>query len=82
MKVCGVKGASVLLRIGHFNVVKGVSIDWMHCVLLGIVKQFLDYWLTMSNRGSAYFIGDKVLSNAVSFAMLGLHSSSVHILGQ
>jgi hypothetical protein len=51
----------VLLRINHFNIVKGVSIDWMHCILLGIVKQMLGYWLLPSNRGNPYFIGDKVM---------------------
>ena len=43
-EVCCVKGASILLRISHFNMVNGVSIDWMYCFLLGIVKQCMDYW--------------------------------------
>jgi hypothetical protein len=50
----------VLLRINHFNIVNGVSIDWMHCVLLGIVKQLLGYWMLPCNRGNEYYIGDQV----------------------
>ncbi|XP_062514525.1 uncharacterized protein LOC134190118 [Corticium candelabrum] len=32
----------------------------MHCVLLGVTKQMLGYWMLSSNRGNPFYIGDKV----------------------
>ena len=51
--------ASPLLAARGFDLTKGVTIDWMHVVCLGIVRSMLDNWLTARSEG--YFIGDKVL---------------------
>ena len=37
----GVKGPSALLLLRNYNLIKGTSIDYMHCVLLGITKLIL-----------------------------------------
>ena len=50
----------MLLRVNQFDVVNGVVVDWMHCVLLGVTKQMLGYWMLSSNRGNPFYIGDKV----------------------
>lgn len=42
--VLGVKGLSWFNYLPHFNIIRGVAIDYMHCVLLGVMKMFLSLW--------------------------------------
>ena len=55
------KGASPLLLAKPFDMSKGVVIDWMHGMLLGVTKKLLDLWLQPSNQGKSFYIGDKVM---------------------
>ena len=55
VSIYGVKGPSVLSE--HIDIVIHVVIDYMHCVLLGVVKQLLDMWLDSSNSSYDYYIG-------------------------
>ncbi|XP_040064782.1 uncharacterized protein LOC120838785 [Ixodes scapularis] len=48
--VRGVKSVSPLINLEHFNIVWGFVPEYMHCVLLGVVRQFLEYWLTSSDK--------------------------------
>ena len=50
----GVKKPSVLSD--YIDIVIQVVIDYMHCVLLGVVKQLLDIWLDSSNHSKEYYI--------------------------
>lgn len=51
----GFKSASVLLLLSSFfNIIDGFSVDYMHCVLAGIVQQFCTYWF--EERGEEYSI--------------------------
>ena len=54
ISIYGVKGPSVLNI--YFNIVKHVVIDYMHCVLLGVVKQLLDIRLDPSYSSFYYYI--------------------------
>lgn len=56
----GIKGASPLFVLPTFDPSKSPVIDWMHCVLLGVVKQMLGLWLSASNKTKEYYIGAKV----------------------
>lgn len=38
------KSASPLLNLNSFNIIDGFVPDHMHCVALGIAKQFMEYW--------------------------------------
>lgn len=40
----GVKKASILMRLSVFNIVTSFVPDYMHCVLEGVVKQFIKHW--------------------------------------
>lgn len=57
----GIKGASPLFALPTFDPSKSPVIDWMHCVLLGVVKLMLGLWLSASNKTKEYYIGAKVL---------------------
>ena len=46
----GVKGPSVLHLIPGFNIILGMIPDYMHCVLLGVVYQFLTMWLNSPRK--------------------------------
>ncbi|KAM7313376.1 uncharacterized protein ISCGN_003242 [Ixodes scapularis] len=57
--VRGVKGPSALINLPAFDIVWSFSPDYMHCVLLGVARQFLELWL--SNVGAPYYIGSPQL---------------------
>lgn len=43
--VQGIKGPSPLINLQHFDTIWSYSPDYMHCVLLGVTRQFADKWL-------------------------------------
>lgn len=59
-QVKGIKGASILFLHKPFNVVKGVGIDSLHIIFLGVVSDLLKYWFDKQHRTSAYSIFSKV----------------------
>ncbi len=63
---CGIKGHSVLS--GIIDLVQGVPIDYMHCILEGVVKWLLEKWFTSKNHGQPYYIGTSV--NSIDFLLL------------
>ena len=48
--VNGVKKATPLLNLRKFNIIDGFVPDSMHCIALGIVRQFSDYWFQTSGN--------------------------------
>ena len=40
----GIKGPSWLAGLKHYDIIKGTGIDYMHAVLLGVMKLFLNLW--------------------------------------
>lgn len=66
VKVKGVKSMSCLVAAKNFDLIFGFSIDYMHCVLLGILKKLLSLWLDTSNHLKPFYIKKKqqiLLSN-------------------
>lgn len=47
--IFGVKGPSILSQMMP-DVIKGCSIDVMHCVYSGVLKKLLELWLDSNNR--------------------------------
>jgi hypothetical protein len=47
----GVKGYSPLHILPDFDVVKCVPVDYMHCVLEGVLKKLLHLWIDSTNHG-------------------------------
>lgn len=43
--MCGVKGPSWLSTIPYYDQINGMSVDYMHCVLLGVCRLTLRLWL-------------------------------------
>ena len=61
--VCGVKAASPLLNLEKFNIIDGFVPDSMHCVALGIVKQFSEYWFESTRKNYSLSKDEKDLLN-------------------
>lgn len=53
--VNGVRTVSPLIRLEHFNIVWGFVPDYMHCILLGVARQFMELWLNDTN--CKFYIG-------------------------
>jgi len=60
--VMGVKSVSplFLLESYGFDMVQSFNVDYMHCVLLGCVRQFLDLWTNSKNHASPWYISKKM----------------------
>ena len=55
--VKGVKGSSVIGILPTFDPVRGVAVDYMHCVCLGVMRQFVNMWMDTKNSDQPYYIG-------------------------
>ena len=56
----GVKGPSWLMKLSHYDIIKGTSIDYMHRVLLGVNKLFMSLWFGTTHNGKRYYIGRNI----------------------
>lgn len=56
----GVKGLSWLSAVPYFDIIRGTTVDYMHCVLLGVCRHLLRLWLNTSNHNSRWYIGKDV----------------------
>lgn len=57
---------SPLIALPEFDIINGTAIDYMHCALLGVVRQTLDLWFDSTNHGKNFYIGNrkmKVIDN-------------------
>lgn len=50
----GIKNISCMIGAKHFDLINGFSIDYMHAILLGVVKKLWTLWLDARNHGEAY----------------------------
>ena len=61
-QVKGVKGPSILAVHRPFNLVKGVVVDDLHGIYLGVTRLLLKLWFDKDHRGRDFYIGNKVCS--------------------
>lgn len=57
--VNGVKGVSLLMLLPIFHIIRSFPPEYMHCVLLGVVKLFLLTWMDPKNCKKPWYIGTK-----------------------
>lgn len=50
---------SCLVAIEHFNIVKSVGVEYMHCVLLGIQKGLTDFFCNSRYSDKMFYISNK-----------------------
>ena len=54
------KGPTALALLPSFNLVKGIAVDYMHCILLGVCRLLLRLWLNTEHHQSLWYIGGKL----------------------
>ena len=54
----GVRGKSVLQPC--LDLVNGIPVDYMHCVLEGVARSLLHNWIGTTNHGQPYYLGRKL----------------------
>ncbi|XP_025836088.1 uncharacterized protein LOC112906353 [Agrilus planipennis] len=65
----GIKGYSNLCDIPYFNIIDNFAPDWMHCVALGVCKQFAKLWFDSQYHEELFYVGrqtafvDSILSS-------------------
>ena len=50
----------VLALCRPFHLVNSVVVDYLHCLLLGVTKMFIEFWFDKAHKGKLYHIGNKV----------------------
>ncbi|XP_046332208.1 uncharacterized protein LOC124115320 [Haliotis rufescens] len=50
----GIKGYSFLMNLSSFDYVRSCSVDYMHCVLLGVTKLLLTLWFSSAHAASRF----------------------------
>ena len=58
--VLGLKGPSWLSVVPDYNVLAGNTIDYMHCVLLGVTKMILKLWFNSEHSQELWYCGNRV----------------------
>lgn len=64
----GIKSVSCMVAASDFDLINGFSLDYMHCVLLGVMRKLIDLWVSPCNHAEPYYISKKrqvVLSNRI-----------------
>lgn len=55
----GVKGLGYFNYLPNFDIVRGVSVDYMHCVLLGVMKMMMTLWFDKAHRNEHFNISTR-----------------------
>ena len=61
LKEYGIKGPSWLSTIPHYDLIRGTSIDYMHCILLGVCKQVIKLWTQSKYHKELWYIGNNTV---------------------
>ena len=56
----GFKGPSWLCCIPEYNFITDMSIDYMHCILLGVTRLLLRLWVSSNNHQELWYIGNQI----------------------
>ncbi len=54
------KGPSWLATVPAYDLVGGVSADYMHCVLLGVTRMLLRLWFNSEHHAELWYIGNAI----------------------
>ncbi|XP_033726096.1 uncharacterized protein LOC117315808 [Pecten maximus] len=66
----GVKGLTWFSFLPKFDMVRGVGIDYMHCVCLGVMKMLMSLWFDKSYRNELFSISGQL--SAVNERLLSI----------
>ncbi|KAM7284953.1 hypothetical protein ISCGN_031951 [Ixodes scapularis] len=72
VSVNGVKGPSPFATLPNSDLVWGFNVDCMHCVLLGVARQFTEYLLNSTNCHKHFYIGSPSVVAEVNQRLLSI----------
>ncbi|KAG0444718.1 hypothetical protein HPB47_013467 [Ixodes persulcatus] len=72
VSVNGVKGPSPLATLPNFDLVWGFNVEYMHCVLLGVARQFTEYLLNSTNCHEDFYIGSPSMVAEINQRLLSI----------
>jgi Transposase family tnp2 len=77
-KTCvnGVKGPSTLMLIPLFNIITSFTPDYLHNILLGVVKWFLCEWFDSKNSNEEWYLGSRHKSEIFEARLLSIRPPS------
>ena len=55
-----IKAISSIAIIPNFDLALGFPVDWMHCVLLGVSKSLMNFWILSKYHKENLYLGNKV----------------------
>jgi hypothetical protein len=55
-----VKGPSWLCKIPQFDIINGMAVDYMHCVLLGVSRLLLQLWFDTAHHKEAWYLRGQI----------------------
>lgn len=58
--VLGVKGLTWFSYLPKFDTIRGTAIDYMHCILLGVVKMLATLWFEKSHKQEMFNIASRI----------------------
>lgn len=61
VEICvnGVKGLSCLIAFNRFDIINNFGLDYMHAILLGVMKKFIDLWCNPKYKSKSFYIKEK-----------------------
>lgn len=74
--VNGIKGPSTLLLLKPFNIISSFVPEYMHCVLLGVVKTMVDWWVDGANKDQPFYIGQPSKISQIDKMLLSIKPPS------
>lgn len=66
----GVKGPSPLGSLPEFDIIWGVSADYMHCILEGVTRQITELWLTSTH--CPFYVGAPANVSQINERLTGI----------
>ena len=70
------KGPTWLSTVPGFDVIRGCSFDYMHCVLLNVSRLLLRMWFQSQHHSELWYIGNKESITLVDERLCGLKPPS------
>ena len=59
-QVNGIKAIPSFVIITNFDLEVGFSVEWMHCVLLGVSKLLMNFWISIKCQKEKFYLENKV----------------------
>lgn len=56
----GIKGVCALNTLSRFDVIRSVPPDYLHSVLLGVMRFLMNLWFSTTNHGKPWYLGNHI----------------------